>query len=186
MKKIIFPVTILLSSLAASAQNASNTDNVTLNVKLKPIQTLVVNPNQKTIDLVYESEANYSAGVKSGVQANHLTVFSTGGFEVKVSSQSSELTTGTPGVNGNINSNTIKIAAAGNSSANFDVNATTFNTKPLSNTPEVIVSSTKGAVNKGIDIEYQGADANQYIDYYVNNQNPTVYSTTVTYTIMGK
>ncbi len=64
---------------------SQTSDNVTLNVTLNPIQSLIVNPQQKTVDLTYSTKADYLNGVISK-QENHLTVFSTGGFEIKVKS----------------------------------------------------------------------------------------------------
>src|SRR5690554_6089287 len=65
----------------------TTTDDVTLNIVLKPIQSIVVNPatDHKTVDLVYSTMDNYKNGVQA-VKEKHLTVFSTGGFQVKVKS----------------------------------------------------------------------------------------------------
>ncbi len=69
----------------APAAGTTNTDKVTVNIIFKPIQTIQVNSGQKTVDLVYQSKENYNEGVSSE-QADHLTVFSTGGFTVNVKS----------------------------------------------------------------------------------------------------
>src|SRR5690554_515498 len=65
----------------------SPTDDVTLNIVLNPIQSIVVNSatDHKAVDLVYTTMKDYNDGV-SKTKGRHLTVFSTGGFEVKVSS----------------------------------------------------------------------------------------------------
>jgi len=65
-------------------------DNVTLNIILRPIQTITVNPLQKTVDLVYDSAEKYETEVTS-IQEEHLEVFSSGGFAVQVSRTSLEL-----------------------------------------------------------------------------------------------
>jgi hypothetical protein len=57
MKKFILLSFAFLGFATVNAQTY-----VTLNVKLKPVQTLVVNPAQTTVDLVYDSKAKY-AGV---------------------------------------------------------------------------------------------------------------------------
>ena len=86
MKRIIVASLIMFAGITAQAQTAPVTDNVTLNVKLHPIQTLVVNESQKTVDLDYKTEVDYATGVSSKVLVDHLTVYSTGGFKVTVRS----------------------------------------------------------------------------------------------------
>jgi len=46
--------------------------------------------------------------------------------------------------------------------------------------------STIGAANKKISSEYKGAGANDYIDNYIAGQDPTVYTTELTYTIIAQ
>lgn len=178
MKKIILASSGMFLGLAAYAQQG-HTDNVTLNVKLNPIQTLVVNPAQKTVDLTYQSKADYENGVNS-LQNDHLEIFSTGGFQVKVKTEGSQLVNNQAGPNGNINANTVQIIPTAGSQAIANAQ---YDSRLLSTDEQVIVTSTKGAVDKNINIEYKGANANAYIDYYVAGQTPTVYTTTVTYTI---
>ncbi|MEA5044149.1 MAG: hypothetical protein VB075_06160, partial [Petrimonas sp.] len=43
----------------------SKTDNVTLNIKFKPVQSITVNPAQKTVDLKYYTLENYRDGVST-------------------------------------------------------------------------------------------------------------------------
>ena len=62
----------------------AQSDNVTVNLKFKPVQSISVNTTQKEVNFVYESEADYLNGVTLATHAKHLKVFSTGGFEVKV------------------------------------------------------------------------------------------------------
>lgn len=181
MKKVVIASLMMLIGIAAEAQ----TDNATLNVRLNAIQTLVVNAQQKTVNIDYTTKDHYKDGVSSK-QANHLNIFSTGGFEVKVKAGGSELTNqGTAGSNGNIAASTIKIVATQGSQdalteADYKQNV------ELSATDGIIVSSTKGARDKNIDIEYKAAGGDAYLDKYVANQTPTTFSTVVTYTIYAK
>jgi hypothetical protein len=173
MKKIILASFILLGFVKVNAQT------VTLNVKLKPIQTLVVNPSQKEVNLEYITEADYTNGVAS-VNADHLTIYSTGGFQVKVKSADATMINGTK----NIQVNTIKvIPTAGSNKMDNALYGTGIN---LSNTETTLVTSTTGGVNKKINIEYKGAGADAYINNYIAGQNPTVYTTTLTYTIVSQ
>ena len=181
MKKLVIASLVVLCGITAQAQNS---DNVTLNVRLNPIQTLVVNSLQKTVNLDYTTKEHYNQGV-SLKQENHLNIFSTGGFEVKVKSGGSELTNQGAGPNGNIAAATVKLTAlAGTQNALADAQ---YNQDVvLSTTEGVIASSTKGARDKNIDIQYAAAGNDAYLDKYVANQTPTTFTTTVTYTIYAK
>lgn len=173
MKKIILSSFLLLAFVTVNAQT------VTLNVKLKPIQTLVVNPAQNTVNLEYVTKDDYANGVAS-VNADHLTVYSTGGFQVKVKAADATMTNGTK----SILVNTIKLTpSAGSAKQDAATYVPAFN---LSNVDTTLMSSTTGGVNKKINIEYKGAGADAYINNYIAGQNPTVYTTTLTYTIISQ
>lgn len=175
---------------ATEGSTGSTAGTVTLNVKLNPIQTLTVNPAQdhKIVDLVYNTADDYKNGV-SVTKNNHLSVYSTGGFQIKVKSAGSELTRSSQGGNaqgsdpGNIQANSIKIAAKAGSDA---IQGAAYTDQSLSATEATIITSTTGGVNKNFDITYQGAGADAYLNNYRAGQNPTVYTTTVTYTIIAQ
>lgn len=177
MKKFILTSFALLGFATVNAQ--TSTDNVTLNVKLKPIQTLVVNPAQKEVNLLYTTAADYSGGVSS-TQADHLTVYSTGGFEVKVKSGDANIVSGSK----NIAANTITITASNGS--NNSITGATYTPVSLSNNDQVIATSATGGVNKNINVTYAGAGADTYVNNYIAGQTPTTYTTTLTYTILAK
>ncbi|KIC63442.1 hypothetical protein [Chryseobacterium taiwanense] len=183
MKKFILASFAFLGFATVSAQNI-----VTLNVKLKPVQTLVVNPAQTTVDLVYDSKAKYAAGVSSE-QDNHLTVYSTGGFEVKVQAAGATMSTTVNGTTKSIDTNSIKVLAAA-AGTNALGSATYAPAVALSNTNASLLTSTSGGVNKNIKVTYSGASADTYVDNYIadstNSGAETVYTTTVTYTIFAK
>ncbi len=184
MKKVILASLTILFGIAAQAQPGP-TGNVTLNVKLYPIQTLVVNPAQEVVNLEYHTEADYANGVSSNVLQDHLSVYSTGGFTVSVKSATAHLTN-TVAANvshGDIEANSIQIIPTNGTKPIEGVTNTTI---PLSGTEQTIVSSVYGAVNKTINVEYKGAGADAYINYYVAGQTPaSVYTTQLTYTILA-
>lgn len=185
MKKFILAS---FAFLGLATVNAQTSGDVTLNVKLKPVQTLVVNPTQKTVDLVYDSKAKYAAGVSSD-QDNHLTVYSTGGFEVKVKAAAANMSTTVNGKTKTINTNTIKVVAA--AATNNPVgNATYAPAVALTGTDASLLTATSGGVNRNIKVTYSGSDADAYVDNYIadstNSGAETVYTTTVTYTIFAK
>lgn len=175
MKKIILASIMIIGFAKANAQD------VTLNVRLKPIQTIVINKSQKDVNLDYSTKDDYKNGVSS-TNANHLSIYSTGGFQVKVKSATSALNNTASGKN--IDVNTIGIVASAGSEA---ISGAQYaqNIK-LSATETTLVSSSNGAVDKNINIEYKGAGADSYIDKYVASQNPTVYTTQLTYTIVSQ
>ncbi|RAV30129.1 hypothetical protein [Sinomicrobium soli] len=177
MKKIFFTAVVVLFGAGVQAQENS-TDNVTLNVKLHPIQSLVVNPSQKEVNLEYYSKEDYQNGVAETKQ-DHLTVYSTGGFQVKVKSSGSHLTGG----EANLNANTVRIEAAAGSNPAGEAQ---YSARQLSADNQAIISSNSGGVDKNFNITYRGGDSNAYLDYYVAGQNPTVYTTSVTYTIVAQ
>jgi len=169
----------LLSAAGLLAFATANAQNVTLNVRLKPIQTLVVNSSQKVVNLDYATTDDYANGVTS-VNPDHLNIYSTGGFQVKVKSANAAMQNGGK----NIQANTIQIKATAGSEA---VNGAQYSQNvQLSANETTLVTSTNGGVNKKISIEYKGAGANAYLDNYIAGQNPTLYTTELTYTIVSQ
>jgi len=180
MKKQILAAFALLMGLSSFAQ--TNSENVTLNVRLNPIQTLVVNPAQKIVNIDYISKNDYAQGV-TVPNPDHLTVYSTGGFQVKVKSRSASLQNAAAGSNGTIASNSISIIAEAGTDA---VPNSVYTPQTLTGEDKIIVSATTGGVDKNISVSYKGAGADTYLNNYVAGQNPTVYTTQVTYTIVAQ
>ena len=169
----------LLAAAGLLAFATTNAQNVTLIVRLKPIQTLVINNAQKTVNLDYVTTDDYANGVSS-VNADHLNIYSTGGFQVKVKSANAAMQNGGK----TIQANTIQVIATAGTEA---VNGAQYSQNvQLSANETTLVTSTNGGVNKKISIEYKGAGANSYINNYIAGQNPTVYTTELTYTIVSQ
>ena len=57
---------------------------------------------------------------------------------------------------------------------------------PLTSADQTLISSNHGVVDKTINVEYKGAGADAYINNYIASQNPTVYTTELTYTITAQ
>ena len=173
MKRLLLiKSTILLFSL-------NNAQNVTLNIHLKPIQTIVVNNLQKIVNLEYSTKDDYMNGVSS-VNPDHLNIYSTGGFQIKVKSANTAMQNGGK----NIQTNTIQIIASAGSDAISG--AQYLQNVQLTGNESTLVTSTSGGVNKKINIEYKGAGANTYLDNYIAGQDPTVYTTELTYIILSQ
>ncbi|WP_313252709.1 hypothetical protein [Empedobacter sp.] len=183
MKKLAFILTIFcaLVSGTAFAQNQTTTGpkpitaTATLNVKLHPIQTIVIGGTE--VNLEYKTKDDYSKGVTSKMD-NHLIVYSTGGFAVNVRSENENLVREVG--EGEIPVNTINLVATlgtGNESGS------TFSAVTLDTSDKNLISSTVGGTDLKFNVAYNGKGGDAYVNKYNNVENPTVYTTTVTYTI---
>ncbi len=180
MKKTFFLLIMLAGVLTAQAQVS---DNATVNVKLYPIQTIVVNPDNKVVNLDYQTTTDYQDGVNVD-KKDHLKIYSTGGFEVNVSA-AGDLTSSD--ATKNISAADIKItASAGTVNPLTSTTSNTYKSINLSNTNQLLVDNATGGVNKTVSVNYAAAGADAYVDKFINGENPTVYTTTVTYTISPK
>lgn len=175
MKTLLLSLSVVIFTLIGTSASAQS-DNATLNIRLYPIQTITVNSTQKTVNLDYKSTTDYTDGV-SLAQADHLTVYSTGAFIVKVKSATANLT----GAKANLDASDVSITPLAGTS-NQLANAS-YTPKNLSNIDQTIIASNTGSVNKNFNITYKAAGAQKYVDKYFKTENPTVYTTTVTYTI---
>lgn len=155
----------------------TTTDDVTLNIVLNPIQSIVVNPatDHKKVDLVYLTMEDYNDGVQA-VKEKHLTVFSTGGFQVKVNS-GKYLTNGTT----NINASDVTVIATNVKGNNVANTATT----PVSlGSEQTLISSETGGRSLEYNVTYNNELENNdvYLNLYKKGGTNT-FTTTVTYTI---
>ena len=183
MKKLAFFLTIFcgLVSGTAFAQDPTTTGpgpitaTATLNVKLHPIQTIVIGGTE--VNLEYITKDDYSKGVTSKMD-NHLIVYSTGGFAVKVRSENENLVREVG--EGEIPVNTINLVAT---SGTGNKSGSTFSAVTLDTSDKNLISSEVGGTDLKFNVAYNGIGNNDYVNKYNNVENPTVYTTTVTYTI---
>ena len=180
MKKTFFLLSMLAGVLTAQAQVS---DNATVNVKLYPIQTIVVNPDSKVVNLDYRTTTDYQDGVNVD-KKDHLKIYSTGGFEVYVSA-AGDLTSSD--ATKNISAADIKItASAGTVNPLTSTTSNTYKSINLSNTNQLLVDNATGGFGVNVSVNYAAAGADAYVDKFINGENPTVYTITVTYTISPK
>ena len=181
MKKVILFAAILFAGVSVVKADEPANNEVKLNVRLNPIQTLFVNSAQTEVNLDYSTVENYSNGVSSE-QEDHLTVYSTGAFIVQVASDVNDIKR----VNGDetISASTIKVKAQ--EGTTNKLTGSTLAEVSLSTTATNLINSGTGGVDKNFNITYSGLDANGYVNSYFNVENPTVYTTTVTYTISAQ
>lgn len=182
MRKIFLFISFLITTTAVtqaqSAGDNSSTGSVTLILRLTPIQTLLVNPSQKSIVLEYTDASDYKNGVSSE-QKDHLKIFSTGAFTINVHAASDDIKQEEG--DETISAHTLKVKATAGSS-NAMTNAT-VNEVNLSATAASLISSGMGGADKNFNVTYSGMGADAYVNKYYDSEKPTVYSTTVTYTI---
>jgi len=168
----VLTTAFLLGSLPCElyAQNS-----VTLNVNLYPIQTLLVNTTQKEVNLEYSTREDYRNGVVSE-QQDHLTIYSTGGFQVKVSAV-------TAAIDNSVLDNITIIPSSGSKPLNqLHV---VYTDKNISELEQPIISATKGAIDKNVNISYKGA-GNDALMGFAKNNTSTNQSYTVMYTIVSQ
>src|SRR5690554_4011287 len=181
-KNILVLAALIFSSIlnvnGLFAQSPTKTADVTLKIVLIPIQSIVVNPatDHQKVDLVYSTMKDYNDGV-SKTKGRHLTVFSTGGFEVKVSS-GEFLTNGTT----DIDASDVTVLATNASGNNVDNTATSA--VPLGLTGGTLIASTEGGRDLEYNVTYNNELGNNdaYLNLYDKDKDNT-FTTTVTYTI---
>jgi len=182
-KAVIFTLGILALVLTPKAYgqttNNVDSDEVTLNVRLYPIQTIVVNSSQKIVNLDYQTTDDYANGVALD-QADHLNIYSTGGFQISAKSSTTTLESAHQDVPENIDASDIIITPSLGTSG---LSGTNFQTISLTNQDQPIISNPTGGVNKTFNIKYEAAGADAYVTKYFNVENPTTYTTTVVYTL---
>ena len=154
----------LLSVNGAFAQEKS--DNViTLNIVLKHNQTITVNPatDHKTVNLEYSTIQNYNDGVSSAQLNNHLEVFSTGGFVVKVNTDGDFKNTKDP-------DKTILASDVSVHATHGEGNTTgAVSQKELSASATELITSDKGGRELKYDVTYinTAGAKDKYIDKYI-------------------
>ena len=179
MKKIILFAALLFSGFSVAQAQLAKTDNVNLTVKLNAFQSLIVNSGQKNILLEYKDATDFSKGVSSEVQTDHLTVVAAGGFVVNVKADDLK-----SGVN-TIEASTIKIQAA---KGTKELAGVSYPEISLKNTDQALITTSTGGTGTGktFNVTYKGADKDAYVVKHINGEAPTVYTTVVTYTIAAK
>lgn len=177
MRKFIYTVVLCFVTWGISLGQA---DNVTLNIRLFPIQIIEVNPSQEIIYLDYETTADYANGVQLE-QPDHLSMFSTGGFVVKVSSTEMNMNAD----NGEVIPVSDIIITPREGIQNPLLGAS-FSPATLSSEATTIITNNTGGMNKTFGIQYQAKGNNEYVDKYVDTGNPTVFSTNIVYSIEAR
>lgn len=155
--------------------------SVSITISLHPIQILKINPTQSEVLISYENEEDYQQGVVI-LQENHLTVFSTSGFEVSVFS-SALPDIETQGQEAQLTP--IQIGVLVPESVSGAMNVANIQ---LQHFKQSIISSNRQDFGISFDIEYQGLGENIYLEYQNQSKNmqPSIVSTKVIYSLEVK
>lgn len=186
VRKFLFAGALIAASLFSvnSVMAQTNTDQVTVNLKFKPVMSIAVNtnPDHKTVNFLYETDDHYRKGVAAQSFTEHLTVFSSGGFEVKLSTTASNFTSENTNTTIPVSSVSVKATPSGT-----HTNTYTTGSVNLSST-DPFIKSDKGGIDLKFDVEYDDSGFNPatFINGYNKDFSPegaTVFTTTLTYTI---
>ena len=148
----------------------NSSDETNLKVTLNPI--LSVSVNTSNINLEYTNINHYQEGVRTDFINKHLNVYSTGGFDVKVSYKDPDTNYGAA-TDVNTLFNTIQIVAQNGKYTNLSIDA------------QPIVSSTSGGFDLAYNIDYRGKGGLAYRDYIKEGKLRT-FDATVVYEITPK
>ena len=166
MKKLAFILTIFCALVSGMAL-AQKTASATLNVKLYPIQTILIGTDN-TVNLEYQTKEDYSNGVTKTMN-DHLIVYSTGGFAVKVKSENENLVFTKGSTTDNIAANTINLQATlGTGNV---LNSSSFSKVVLDKSDKNLISSTVGGTDLKFNVAYNGKGNNDYVNKYYNYCN---------------
>ena len=179
MTKNVIAAGVAVFICAAAHAQTGNSDVVTVNLKLNPIQTLIVNPSQKTVDLVYVTKEDYGNGVQATLQ-DHLQVYSTGGFNITAQTSGSVFQGGEGDlpIGGTIG----LIPREGTTKP---VPGTGYLIPDLNTAPLNVIEATTGTNDGTFNMTYWGIGQDFLRDYYKAGTDNT-FTTQVTYTILPR
>ena len=162
-------------------------DQVKLNIVLKPIQTILVNSSHDIVNFEYSSTNIYKSGVTKEL-GNHLSIFSTGGFEVSVKSDNESFKR--VGGNTSLALSDMKIVASNGSKTN---SSESYKTVTLSTATVNLIESTKGGRDLQYNVTYNNSAGgnDKYLNEYkyiatANTGKEAIFTTDITYTIIAK
>ena len=185
----LFSVNGVMAQGPANYVEGQTSDKVKVNLIFKPIQSTQVNPNQEEIDYEYSTPKHYMNGLGAGKtqeKKNHLTVYHSGGFDVKVTSSGFKKGEAEYQIaNNHVNVTASKGANIATGRNNFDFTPTSLR----AGSGKQFFSSTGGGMGMNFDVTYELLDTEEhraaYLDF-TNGTTETRYTAEVTYTIVSK
>lgn len=165
LKSLALIAVSLLSVTLVSAQATQGvSDNVNLSIELKGVQTITINPLQKDVKIVYDSQQKYESGIISQ-QDEHIEIFTTGGGWALQAFR------------GSFEFDEVVLSATP-----VQPNPTyTFTDIMLTEAPQDLITGVRGGRQK-FNVNYDNSGgANEYQD-----RDMGLYKTVVTYTLMAR
>lgn len=167
---------IMFAGISVFSQTSGT---VNINITLHPIQILKINPAQTEVALNYTDEDDYKNGVRN-LQENHLTIYSSSGYEVSVFSDHAAFLSG----EAEAQRPSFLISALLPEAAPGGINVSNIH---LLNYKQNIISSNRPNFGINFDVEYQGLGNNSYLKHlHSENLEATVHRTRVTYSLEVK
>jgi hypothetical protein len=161
--------------LTVSAQ-----ESVRVNVVLHRVQNLTVNPAQQTTTLTYKTLDDYQNGVEV-LQKEHLNVFSTTGYVVKVRLADPRYTQVIAGNEEQADMPAIRVSARSAAAQPL----TELTPQFAGATNETIISNRSASMNEVFDVLYQGP-GNNAMSRFVKGAEVTELFNTVLYSIEAR
>ena len=189
VRKFLFAGALIVASLfSVNSVMAETTDDVTVNLKFKPVMSIMVNAasDHKNIDFLFDSQSDYNGGVTVSKKEKHLNVFSTGGFQVSLQTSGKNFTSENKNITIPVEDVSVTATpSAGNKLSSYALLGTGLK---LSNSSTPFIQSVSGGRSLDFDVEYKntGFDPDDYINGYNKDfltEGATVFTTQLTYTI---
>lgn len=184
----LFSVNGVMAAEPTNYVPGQTSDKVTVNLIFKPIQSIQVNPSQKTVNFEYSSPGDYMNGLlgeKTQTFDDHLTVYHSGGFQVDV--QSSGFLN-----SGNLLDETedhVTITATNGTDNDRSDYIFVNNFSLNKNQSSTFITSPGGGMGLKFHVAYTHNDSEtnraKYIDL-TTGEVTTVYTAEVTYTIVSQ
>lgn len=154
--------------------------SVRLNIVLNHVQNLTVNPTQETTTLTYNTVEDYSKGVEV-VQKEHLNVFSTGPFVVKVKVANEDFVQIGADVARRIHLPNVKVTAK----AVEETPGINTEQRLLGLEESAIITGDNPIMNQKFDVTYRGPGNNELILFSEMGKTNT-FTNIVMYSIEAK
>ena len=195
MKKVFLFAAILFAGVSVvmanddggSLPSKTADQKVDLRMILKPVHSITVNQGQ--VDIIYEDLNDYNNGSSSELQEKHITVSSTGSFDIFANAETKLANTNA--VN-DIELNLITIHAFNSSVDGFtkvDNQSVVLETE---STDAKLLSSDYSGFDKSFDVTYEGASLKHLLNNeeaggkYILNNEQTIHETKITYSLVPR
>ncbi|MBE8719307.1 hypothetical protein [Sphingobacterium pedocola] len=166
--------------IAGSCLTVTAQQSARVHVVLHRVQNLTVNPTQQTTTLTYKTLDDYQNGVEV-LQKEHLNVFSTTGYVVKVRLGAPRYHQLIAGNEEQVDMPAIRISAQSVAAQPL----TEFTPQFAGATNETIISNRSASMTEVFDVRYQGP-GNNVMSRFVQGAEVTELSNTVVYSIEAR